>query len=284
LSKKYLLIGLTLLLAACAPRADVIDNGVSGTLTALAPTDVLPADRATSTAVPTLAPPTLAATAPEATAVELAQTASATEATAEAGATAGPTEAPSQGTAAIGDLIFEDTFDSAGPWTVGETDQSNVAISGGVMTFTQKTPGSFAVRLIGKQGDNFYVEVTATLLNNCTSGDRFGLMFRVQDPSNYYALQVNCEGNYRLMRYVADASTPIVDWTPSPAIQRGKQASNTLAVTARGSSLLLAINDTPLTTINDETFTSGRFGLLVGANASKNFAVVFDDLKAYKVP
>jgi hypothetical protein len=278
--KKCLLIGLALLLAACAPRSNVIDTGVSGTLTALAPTAVLSADRATSTAVPTLAPPTLAATAPKATAVELAQTASATDATAEAG----PTEAPSLGTATVGDLIFEDTFDSAGPWTVGETDQSNVAISGGVMTFTQKTPGSFAVRIIGKQGDNFYAEVTATLLNNCTSGDRFGLMFRVQDPSNYYALQVNCEGDYRLMRYVADASTPIVDWTPSSAIQRGKQSSNTLAVTARGGSLLLAINGTSLNTVNDETFASGRFGLMVGANASKNFAVVFDDLKAYKVP
>lgn len=280
---KRLVIVFAFLMTSCAPRADVVNSGVSGTLTALAPTAVLPADRTTSTAVPTLAPatPSAAAATEAPTAVALAQTEPAVNATDQAQAA---TATPGSATSPIGEPIFEDTFDSAGPWSVGDTDTSNVAIANGVMTFTQKKPGSFAVRIVGKQGSDFYAQVTATLANGCASGDRFGLMFRVQDPSNYYALQVNCEGNYRLMRYVADASTPIVDWTPSSAILRGKTASNTLAVTAKGSSLQLSINDTALTTVSDGTFASGRFGLMVGANATKNFAVIFDDLKANQVP
>jgi hypothetical protein len=167
---------------------------------------------------------------------------------------------------------------------VGETDSSNVAVSGGVMTFTQKIGGSFSIRIIGKQGRDFYAQVNTTLADRCASGDRYGLMFRVQDLSNYYAFQIDCDGRYRLMRYVADASTPIIDWTPSVAIQRGAQAANTLAVTAQGDSFLLTINATPLITATDGAFAEGRFGLMVGANFTKNFAVVFDNLQANKVP
>lgn len=281
---KPLLFGLALLLVACAPRVEVIESSVGGTLTALAPTAILPVDRATSTAVPTLAPPTVALTPTEQAAVEPSPTSAQTDSTAEPAATPEPTATATLASVAVGELIFRDTFDSAGPWSVGETDSSNVSVTAGVMTFTQKTPGSFSIRIVGKQGDNFYAEVSGALADRCASGDRYGLMFRVQNPSNYYAFQIDCDGRYRLMRYVDDASTAIVDWTPSSAIQRGTQAINTLAVTAQGDSFLLAINGTPLTTAADGAFASGRFGLMVGANITQNFTVVFDNLQANKVP
>jgi len=280
---KRLLLGFALLLTACAPRAEVIGSSVSETLTALAPTAILPLDRATSTLVPTLAPPTVVTTPTELAAIEPSPT-SPTDSTAEPSATPEPTITATLASVPVGELIFRDTFDSAGPWSVGETDSSNVSVAGGVMTFTQKTTGSFSIRIVGKQGDNFYAEVSGALADRCASGDRYGLMFRVQNPSNYYAFQIDCDGRYRLMRYVDDAATAIVDWTPSSAIQRGKQSANTLAVTAQGDSFLLAINGTPLTTAADSAFASGRFGLMVGANSAQNFAVVFDNLQANKVP
>lgn len=280
---KRLLLGLTLLFAACAPRPNIIEANVGGTLTALAPTAILAIDRATSTAVSTLAPPTVAASPTEPAAVEptaTPQTATTPEPTPSASEAATATLAA----APVGELIFLDSFDSAGPWSVGETDSSNVNVSGGLMTFTQKIAGSFSIRIVGKQGDNFYAEVSTALADRCASGDRYGLMFRAQNPSNYYAFQIDCDGRYRLMRYVDDAATAIVDWTPSPTILRGSQAANTLAVTAQGDSFLLAINGTPLTTAADSAFAAGRFGLMVGANASQNFTVVFDNLQANKVP
>lgn len=281
---KHLLLGLSLLLTACAPRVQVIESSVNGTLTALAPTAILPADRATSTSVPTLAPPTLATTPIELATIEPSPPATQTDSTAEPSSTPEPTATTTLASVAVGELIFRDTFDSAGPWSVGETDSSNVSVVGGVMSFTQKTPGSFSIRIVGKQGENFYAEVSGALADRCASGDRYGLMFRAQNPSNYYAFQIDCDGRYRLMRYVDDAATAIVDWTPSSAIQRGTQAVNTLAVTAQGDSFLLAINGAPLTTAADSAFASGRFGLMVGANITQNFTVVFDNLQANKVP
>jgi hypothetical protein len=264
-----MLIGL--LLAACAPRASAIESGVSATLTALAPTSALPSTRSTSTPVPTLPPPTptpAPTDAPSPTATGSPE----------------PTATPQLENATLGDLIFEDEFDSPGLWSLGETDESNLTVNGGVMTFTQKKAGSFSFRITGKQGDNFHAEVSAALADRCNSGDRYGLMFRVQDPSNYYLFQIDCEARYRFVRYVADASTVLVDWTESEAIERGEQSANTLGVTAKDGIFLLSVNDQPLTTAADTTFASGRFGLLVGSNATPNFAVVFDNLRANKLP
>ena len=284
------------LLVACAPRPNIIASGVSGTLTALAPTSALPIDRPTSTPVPTLPPTHLQPSAtPGSEAAPATEAASATETTpGEGTATVTiaatetpspvPTETPALDHSAIGELIFEDPFDSSGLWTLGETENSSVAIGGGVMTFTQKTPGTFSFRILGRQGGDFHAEIDGALAKNCGSGDRYGLMFRAQDLSNYYVFQIDCDGRYRFARYVEGAVTAIVDWTPSPAIDRGAQSANTLAVTAKGEAYAFAINGTPVATANDGIFESGRFGVTVGANVTKDFTVVFDNLKVNKAP
>ena len=261
-----------LFITACAPRQTVIATGVSSTLTAMAPTAILPADRPTSTSVATLAPPTATSLPTE------------TPPLPTVAATEGPPPADTPVAGTVGELIFEDTFDNPGPWAVGDSGDSNVAVSGGVMSFAQKTPGSFSFRVIGRQGADFYAEVTGALANNCGSGDFYGIMFRIQDASNYYAFQIDCDGLYRFARYVGGAKTAIVDWTGTSAINRGAQANNTLAVTARGNTFQFAVNGTPLATADDTAFASGRFGLMVGSNVTKNFTVLFDNLRANKVP
>ncbi len=259
----------TISLAACAPRPQIIQGGVAGTLTALAPTPVLPADRPTSTPVPTVLPPPAT---PE------------PSPTVEPTSTEGPTPTDTPITIILGELIFEDTFGAPGGWAVGDTADSNVAVSGGVLSYTQKNPGSFSFRVIGKQGGDFTAEISTALADNCGSGDRFGLIFRLQDADNYYAFQIDCDGRYRFARYGGGAATPIVDWTATPAIDRGAKAANKLGVSAKGSAFILSINDTQVATATDTAYASGRFGLWVGSNVTKNFTVVFDDLKAYQLP
>lgn len=272
--KRVLIITLILaaLAAACAPRQSVIATGVSGTLTALVPTAVLPLDRLTSTPVPTLASPT---------ATPLPTEAPPTPApTATEGSP--PTGTPAAG--AVGELIFEDTFDNPGPWAVGDTAESTVAVSGGVMSFSQKSPGSFSFRIIGRQGGDFHAEVTGALAQNCGSGDGYGLMFRIQDPSNYYLFQIDCDGRYRFARYGGGAVTSILNWAAAAEINRGAQSINTLGVTARGNAFEFAINGAAVAAAGDTAFASGRFGVMVYANVTKNFTVLFDNLRATQLP
>jgi hypothetical protein len=184
----------------------------------------------------------------------------------------------------LGAPIFADPFDVPGPWAVGDTDDSTVTVSGGVLTHIQKAPGSFSFRSIGRQGADYFAQVTTTLPKGCGAGDKFGLMFRVQDTDNYYVYMIDCDGRYRLARYGSGASTSVVDWTQSSAIKRGKNAVNKLAVLAKGNSLALYVNDTPLTTATESMYADGRFGLWVGSNITNNLTIVFDDLEVYSLP
>ena len=256
-------------LAACAPRVDVIQSGVAGTLTALAPTPVLAADRPTSTPVPTVLPPTLTPV-PSDTAVP--------------SPTLGPSPTATPFTAGLGSLIFEDTFNAPGGWALGDAADTNVAINSSILFYTQKNPQTFSFRVIGKTGQDFYAEVNTALASDCRSGDRFGLMFRVQDANNYYAFQIDCDGRYRLTRYASGAANPIVDWTQSDAVKRGAKANNKLGVIARSANLTVFVNDVQLASAEDAAYGNGRFGLWMGTNITKNFTVAFDDLRAYNLP
>ncbi|MEK7276093.1 MAG: hypothetical protein AAB427_01975 [Chloroflexota bacterium] len=276
------------LLSACAPRQAVIDSGVAATLTALVPTSLLPAGRPTSTAVPLIMPavspevPTPANTAaPENTTAPADTVAPAATVAQTATVAALPVNTAAANT--TGALIFEDLFDTAGPWAVGDTTDSNVAVSGGALTYAQKTPGTFSYRLIGRQGGDFRAEVSTALPKGCGSGDKFGLMFRILDASNYYLFQIDCDGRYRLMRFVGGADTPLLDWSQSPAIKRGVNAANTLRVETKGNSITVFVNGERLGAATDLIFTSGRFGLWVGSNVTNNFTVVFDELRVYQL-
>jgi len=271
------------LLSACAPRQAVIDSGVAATLTALVPTSLLPAGRPTSTPVPLIMPavspdtPTPADTpAPENTAAPAA--------TAAQTATVAALPVNTVAANATGALIFEDLFDAAGPWAVGDTTDSNVAVSGGALTYIQKNPGTFSYRLIGRQGSDFSAEVNTALPKGCGSGDKFGLMFRILDGSNYYVFQIDCDGRYSVTRFVGGTDTALIDWSQSSAIKRGVNAANTLRVETKGSSMTVFINGEQLVAASDSIFTGGRFGLWVGSNVTKNFTVVFDELRAYEIP
>jgi hypothetical protein len=44
------------------------------------------------------------------------------------------------------------------------------------------------------------------------------------------------------------------------------------------------INGEQLGAASDSIFTGGRFGLWVGSNVTKNFTVVFDELRVYQIP
>jgi hypothetical protein len=225
-----------------------------------------------ATTVPPTTAPNIATPAVAATTAPAAVTAT-TAATATLKPTDAPTPTASPAPVAIkvGDLIFEDKFESQGPWSVGDAADSSVTVTGGTLTYIQKNPGSFSVRIISRLADDFYAEVGVTPPNNCGTLDKYGFVFRAQDVASYYVFQIDCDGRYRLLRFGVTAANPIIDWTVSTAIVRGNRAFNTLGVQAKG-------------TATDSAYLSGRFGLWVGANVTRDLTMKFTGLKAYKLP
>lgn len=298
--KRALLLAGMILIAACSPRPIVIEVGVAATLTALAPTPVVPLDRPTSTPVPVIMPasetpltkpttplPTLAPTVPSVAPTQnVSATTAAPTSTPAPSATSAPTATSTEAPTAIkvGALIFEETFEAQGLWAIGDAGDSIVNIAGGILTYTQKSPGSYSVRIIGRQGDDFYAEVGATPPSNCGTLDKYGLIFRAQDVANYYVFQLDCEGRYRLLRFGGTAANPLIDWTASSAITRGSRAFNVLGVQTKGPTMTLFVNQTKLDTATDSAYSTGRFGLWLGSNITRDFAVKFNGMRAYKLP
>src|SRR4030067_809896 len=51
----------------------------------------------------------------------------------------------------------------------------------------------------------------------CGFRDRYGVLFRVQNGSNYYQFEVDCDARYRLSKVVEGAVKPLRDWAPVAA-------------------------------------------------------------------
>ncbi|NUQ01112.1 MAG: hypothetical protein HUU35_14785, partial [Armatimonadetes bacterium] len=103
----------------------------------------------------------------------------------------------------------------------------------------------------------------------------YGVIFRIQDSwRNCYFFVINGAGSYLFGRFQQGSATVLKQGT-TPAL-RTADGRNTLIVRANDTLFGLAVNDTPLANVVDETFPNGgRVGLCVEAPA----LVWFDNLQ-----
>jgi hypothetical protein len=107
---------------------------------------------------------------------------------------------------------------------------------------------------------NFAFQVQMTILK----GDRGGIIFRSSNANaNYYLFRASQDGSYDLFLYVDTNGTNAESLAQgsSPAIHRGLNQPNKIAVIARGSSLSFFINQQYVTSIDDTTYKSGAIGV-----------------------
>jgi hypothetical protein len=132
---------------------------------------------------------------------------------------------------------------------------------------------------------DFYVEVTATI-QACQGRDSSGLAGRVSGANldGGYALEVSCDGAYRLRRFVGGRVDVLRDWTSAEAIHPGPNAENRLGLLARGTRLYAFANRTRLgEAVEDSSLSAGTFGLYAMARETPGLTVVFDDFALWYV-
>ncbi|HKZ53897.1 MAG TPA: zinc-ribbon domain-containing protein [Anaerolineales bacterium] len=224
----------------------------------------------------TSAPPTFVAVAPVATSTLPEPTPTSSPAptltpSAPSPSPVTPTDDPLSGS---GVVVLEDDFsDPASGWTVSGSENHDA----------RYTDGGYRVILGGEwtwdyqqylqgnpQGDfdNFILRADLTPQAFVGFG---GLVFRRSAPYNFYTLEVNPAGEYRLMR--ADQAgietwTTLIDWTSSPALVKGLN-TNRLTVVASGDTISLYANGQFLASRQDKTYQSGWIGLHVGRTSQE---------------
>jgi len=234
----------------------------AGSATPLPPGATPPVPTVTRTPVPSATPPLTAIAQPPT-------------------GTPAPTESPTP--LALGASLYEDDFTQPKQWNLGEDNVQRTAIAGGQLSITLKVADRFTfIYNLTRRARDFYAIATGAAAD-CRFRDRYGLLFRVQNGSNYYQFEVDCDGRYRLSKVVDETLTPLRDWTPSDSVRSGSGVSNDLSVRAEGDNLEVFANGQSLWKLTDTTYAEGGFGLYAGSGVSETYTATFDDLRVWEI-
>lgn len=187
-----------------------------------------------------------------------------------------------------GSILFEDTFDSdARGWATGEFEdeysQNEVTIENGryVLSVTSKPEKLPYVEkaLPNRDFEDFILTVDATP-RDAETHYSYGVAFRLDDDGNVYVFEVGNDRLYAVLLYDNEWKK-LKDWSSSSAIKPGE--TNRLIISAKGSTLTFFVNDVQLTTLEDDTISTGQIALVVDmAEGEKSATVEFDDLVVRK--
>lgn len=179
-------------------------------------------------------------------------------------------------------ILFEETFDSdANGWATGEFENdyafNEITIENGVYTLHVEAKQKAYVEKTLPNGDfsDFVLTLDATPLDT-EEHYSYGVAFRENEELHTYAFEIGNDRLYSVQLYDGEWKT-LKDWSSTSAINVGE--TNELKVIADGSSLAFFVNGQELTTIEDNTLSSGTVGLVVDMFEQETEAVVeFDNL------
>lgn len=133
--------------------------------------------------------------------------------------------------------------------------------------------------LLSPQFADFILEVDARQLRGDLQSS-FGVLFRMQSPTEFYRFEITGNGFYMLERRNGDGTWTrfVDDWTPSPAINQGINAINRLRVEAAGRNISIYVNDILLHQASDNAYIGGTIALDAGTFIAPELRVAFDNM------
>lgn len=240
---------------------------------AAAPTEALqPTDTPAPTQPP--APPTAAPTQPQPTATQPAPTAA-------------PSATPvsSDPKASLGSPTWQETFVNETNWSFSKDKHSQMGVENDKLVMVAFNADSFdSWALTWPKTNDFYVEMTVTT-GKCSGLDRYGLMVRAPSEADRgYLFGVSCDGHYSFRLWNGKKYTRLVDWTASDKILTGKGQTNRIGVKGVGDKYSLYVNGSFLTTVTNDTYEGGHFGVFVAAAQTPDFTATVSEIDYWALP
>ncbi len=198
-----------------------------------------------------------------------------------------PTLAPEDPILSLGAPSVKDTFDSGSIlYQYDETQSSFQVVDNQFVLIAKKSNGYETWSLSWEEFTNFYLEITGSFGDECSGKDRYGMIFRAPDTSEGYLISISCDGSFRLSKWESETEeyTVLTGWTTSEYIAQGPGGLNRLGVMVKGSKITGYVNGHQVFEVNDGTFTSGRFGVLVAASNTAGFTASLDQAVYWKLP
>lgn len=128
---------------------------------------------------------------------------------------------------------------------------------------------------------NFDLEIdTRAMAANQDVG--YGVLFRYQDPENFYLFAIGNDGYYSIALVHDGDLAPLRAWQQWPHVHRG-ESTNRLRVQCNGVFCRFFINGEFTAEINANTFRTGRVGLWAQNFSNDSLDVVYENIRLWSL-
>lgn len=183
----------------------------------------------------------------------------------------------------IRDRIVFDDFSDEKLWQAQQSGSGNVAFGTQYLSLAVAQPEarltSISQHLLPP---NFYLEITVQT-SLCETLDRFGILFWHESNEDYYQLQVNCAGQYRLELMQGGQNFVVHDWEAAAQMALSAPATNQLALWVHEGTLQFYINDVFQFEERIAQDRRGSLGVFARTVLGEAMTVRFSDLQIYRV-
>ena len=181
-------------------------------------------------------------------------------------------------------VAFQDTYeDNRNDWAEGE-DKGDLADVAWAME-----NGKFRWEAAAHQGvvwwnyptssqvEDFYLSIDTRLIEAAATA-YLGVIFRMDDETNYYAFFVNNGGEMSLDQHSADGWETLISWTSCPALRLNQV--NRIEVLGEGDHFSFWINGDLATQYQHDAYTLGYAGVAIGLEETGDSGVFeFDNFE-----
>jgi hypothetical protein len=191
-------------------------------------------------------------------------------------------QAPTTATATPDDVLFFDNFSvgTSGNWQTEADEQGRTAIENGQMVVAVNAENTLQYTTLRDEiFDDFILDVDVSAIEGAAENS-FGILFRMQNPSEFYRFDITGDGKYMIERSDAGGSWTryLNDWTSSESINEGLRSFNKLRIEALGPKLTFYINDSEVFQLQDSQYLSGTIALDAGTFGQSSVTATFDNI------
>jgi hypothetical protein len=195
-----------------------------------------------------------------------------------------PTTEPTHALASIDEIAGipykADDFSSPGSgWKELEGEDSAVGYANGEYQMEVKTPNWLMWSHLGDSYDNVILSVDARVVSSTGAGE-YGLICRFVDNNNFYGFEVSESGYFTIWKELEGEYVSLYDWEASDAILQNE--GMTIHAACVDNHLVIGVNGEVLADVTDDSFSTGRVGLVAGTLDQGGLKVAFDNFVVQK--
>lgn len=182
---------------------------------------------------------------------------------------------------ASGTLLYQESFDDPNSgWSNQNTENGSSGYESSQYIIRVNSPNYDVWGNYDRQQfADVIINVDVAVLQSANGTGGYGVMCRYIDNENYYKLEIDEDGYFIIYKYLGGEFVALYDWDNLASLVGLTSAR--LTVSCIGNQLTLAVNDTVLASVTDDSFSQGYIGLVGGVFDDPGIVVGFDNLTVH---